>query len=138
MFQGKDTQKMGNNHTWPQRKNLITLDEYDTPSNNIHPKGRTTITFTQEVMIPSMDTISAIKTPGNLAYRNFTLNILYEFLDAAIKIEAVELLEYRYLKKNPMYQDAWGFYFGNWMVRLFQLMKGRVDKTNTISFITKY
>ena len=77
------------------------------------------------------------ETPSNLASRKFPLIFLYGFLGTLITCEADELFEYRHLRNNLKYQDVWGIYFGNEIGHLYQEMKGRIEDTNTIFFITK-
>ena len=77
------------------------------------------------------------ETPSKLASRKFPSIILYGFVGTVITYEAGELFQCRHLSKNLKYQDAWGIYFVNEIGRLYQGMKGRVEETNTMLFITK-
>ena len=63
--------------------------------------------------------------------------MLCEWAGAIINGETGELLEYRHIRKNPKYRDAWGILLGNEIGRLAQGMKGRAKVANTVSFIKK-
>ena len=48
-----------------------------------------------------------------------------------------ELLEYRYLIRNPHYRETWSGAFGKEVGRLAQGLPGVVEGTDTIEFITR-
>ena len=82
-----------------------------------------------------MDTLTATATPRKLASRNFPLIVLNKWAFAVINGETRELFEYRHLRKNPKYQDAWKISFTNEIVCLAQGIKVRFKGTNIMLFI---
>lgn len=94
-------------------------------------------TLTQEVALACMDIGGHSLRPVNAASRKFPLQMLCDWAGVVLDGETGELLEYRHLMARPKYKEVWGISFGNEIGRLVQGMKGRVEGTNTMSFIHK-
>eukprot|EP00804_Cyclotella_cryptica_P000163 CCRYP_017463-RA/>CCRYP_017463-RA protein AED:0.42 eAED:0.49 QI:0/-1/0/1/-1/0/1/0/288 len=88
-------------------------------------------TITQETILHLLRNTQTPLTPQSAATRQFPRDALSAILDT----DTGELLEYRYLIKNPKYCTIWKNAYGKELGRLAQGIPGTVKGTNTIVFI---